>query len=79
MLLIKPDKKNIGFFPTLLRSSNGDPFTVNIQYPANVFEVSDQFNVRKAHLVNGLTNQTSANQLSNRTVIHLIDNYLKHP
>ncbi|MDP4262676.1 MAG: fasciclin domain-containing protein [Bacteroidota bacterium] len=76
---IIPDKKNIGFFPTLLRSNNGDPFTINIQYPANVFEVSDQFNIRKGHLVNGATNQTSSNQLSNRTVIHLIDNYLQHP
>ena len=73
------DKKTIGFFPTLLRSGNGDPFTINIQYPGNVFEVSDQFNVRKAHLLNGATNQTSSNQLSNRTVIHLIDNYLRHP
>ncbi len=76
---IIPDKKNTGFFPTLLRSSNGDPLTINIQYPGNVFEVSDQFNIRKAHLVNGTTNQTSSNQLSNRTVIHLIDNYLKYP
>ena len=76
---IIPDKKAIGFFPTLLRSGNGDPFTINIQYPGNVFEISDQFNVRKAHLLNGATSQTSSNQLSNRTVIHLIDNYLKHP
>jgi uncharacterized surface protein with fasciclin (FAS1) repeats len=73
------DKKNIGVFPTLLRSGSGDPFTVNIQYPGNVFEISDQANIRKAHLLNGATNQTSSNQLSNRTVIHLIDNYLNHP
>jgi len=76
---IIPDKKNIGFFPTLLKSGNGDPFTVNIQYPGDVFTVSDQFNLRTAHLVNGSSNQTSSNQLSNRTVIHLIDNYLRHP
>jgi hypothetical protein len=76
---IIPDKKNIGFYPTLSRSTNGDPFTINIQYPGNVFEVSDQFNVRKGRLVNGATNQTSSNQLSNRTVIQLIDNYLKRP
>ncbi|MEI9808546.1 MAG: fasciclin domain-containing protein [Bacteroidota bacterium] len=76
---IIPDKKNIGFFPTLLRSATGDPFTINIQYPGNVFEVSDQFGIRTAHLVNGLNNQTSSNQLSNRAVIHLIDNYLKYP
>jgi uncharacterized surface protein with fasciclin (FAS1) repeats len=73
------DKKNVGFFPSILRGPTGDPYTINIQYPGNVFEVSDQFGVRKAHLVIGATNQTSANQLSNRTVIHLVDNYLQHP
>ena len=73
------DKKNINFFPTLLRNPSGDPYTVNIQYPGNVFEVSDQSGGRKARLVFGATPQTSSNQLSQRTVIHLIDNYLKHP
>jgi hypothetical protein len=73
------DKKAIGFFPTLLRSATGDPYTINVQYPGNVFEVSDQNNVRKAHLLFGATDQTSSNQLSNRTVIHLIDNYLRQP
>jgi hypothetical protein len=76
---IIPDKKGIGFYPTLLRAANGDPYTVNIQYPGNVFEVSDQLGVRTAHLLYGLNNQTSSDQLSNRTVIHLLDNYLKHP
>jgi uncharacterized surface protein with fasciclin (FAS1) repeats len=73
------DKKAVGFFPTLLRSASSDPFTINVQYPGNVFEVSDQLNVKKAHLLYGTNNQTSSDQLSNRTVIHLIDNYLKHP
>lgn len=73
------DRKAVGFFPTLLRSAAGDPYTINIQYPGNVFEVSDQNNIRKAHLLNGVTNQTSSNQLSNRAVIHLLDNYLKRP
>ena len=76
---IIPDKKNIGFFSTLLRGSNGDPYTINVQYPGNVFEVSDQLGVRTAHLLYGANNQTSSDQLSNRAVIHLIDNYLKHP
>jgi uncharacterized surface protein with fasciclin (FAS1) repeats len=76
---IIPDKKNTGFFPTLLRGPNGDPYTINIQYPGNIFQVSDQFGGRTASLVNGPTNQTSSNQLSNRSVIHLIDNYLNHP
>ncbi len=77
--IIIPDKKNIGVFPTLFRTSNGDPGIVNVQYPAGVFEINDQSNVRKAHLLNGATNQTAGNQLSNRTVIHLLDNYLKYP
>lgn len=76
---IIPDKKNTGIVPTLYRNATGDPGIVNVQYPGGVFEMSDQAGVRKAHLVNGLTNQTSGNQLSNRTVIHLLDNYLKYP
>jgi uncharacterized surface protein with fasciclin (FAS1) repeats len=76
---IIPDKKNTGFFPTLLRAITGDPYTINIQYPGNIFEVSDQFNNRTGRLLFGLTNQTSSNRLSNRTAIHLIDNYLNHP
>ncbi|MEO7983311.1 MAG: fasciclin domain-containing protein [Bacteroidota bacterium] len=77
--IIIPDKKSTGFFPTLFRSPNGDPGIVNVQYPLGVFEISDQSSVRKAHLLNGATNQVSSNQLSNRTVIHLLDNYLKYP
>lgn len=76
---IIPDKKDIGFFSTLLRGPTGDPYIINIQYPGNVFEISDQLNVRTGHLLYGASNQTSSDQLSNRTVIHLIDNYLKHP
>ena len=76
---IIPDNKNIGFYPTLYRNLAGDPGVVNIQYPGGVFEMSDQSGVRKAHLVNGANNQTSSNNLSNRTVIHLLDNYLKYP
>lgn len=73
------DKKAVGFFPTLLRSPSSDPYTINVQYPGNVFTVSDQQNVRQGHLLYGANNQTSSDQLSNRTVIQLIDNYLKHP
>lgn len=73
------DKKNVNFFPTLLRGPSGDPYTINIQYPGNIFEVSDQGGIRKGRLLFGATPQTSSNQLSNRAVIHLIDNYLKHP
>jgi hypothetical protein len=46
--------------------------TFSILYPGGIFEVGDGFN-RKARLVTALSNN-----LSNRTVIHLVDNYLKY-
>ncbi len=45
---------------------------VTVQYPGDVFEISDAFN-RKARMVTALSNE-----LANRTTIHLIDNYLKY-
>ncbi|MEO8404263.1 MAG: fasciclin domain-containing protein [Chitinophagaceae bacterium] len=66
------DGKDIGSFATLLKNSGGDAIKVTITYPAGVFELSDAYN-RKAHLI-----EAQSNQLSNRTVIHLIDNYLKY-
>jgi len=73
-----PDKKDVGTYPALLKLSNGDPTTINLQYPGGIFEITDAAG-RKAHLVFGATNQTSSNQLSQRTVIHLLDNYLRYP
>jgi uncharacterized surface protein with fasciclin (FAS1) repeats len=66
-----PDGKDIGSFPSLYKNAAGDPVSFTIQYTGSVFEVKDQLN-RVARLV---TTQTP--QLSNRTVIHLIDNYLR--
>jgi uncharacterized surface protein with fasciclin (FAS1) repeats len=66
-----PDKRDIGVFPTLLKNSSGDSYTISIAYPGNVFEISDMVS-RKARIV-GLNSE-----LSNRTVIHLLDNYLKY-
>ncbi|MBS1511524.1 MAG: fasciclin domain-containing protein [Bacteroidetes bacterium] len=63
---------DIGSFPSLLKNSAGDPVTFAIQYPGGIFELGDGYN-RKARLVTALSNN-----LSNRTVIHLIDNYLKY-
>jgi uncharacterized surface protein with fasciclin (FAS1) repeats len=63
---------DIGSYPSLLRNTAGDPVTFSILYPAGIFEVGDGFG-RKAKLVTAL-----ANNLSNRTVIHLVDNYLKY-
>ena len=66
------DGKDVGAFPTLLKNANGDPLTVTIQYPGGIFEVSDVSN-RKAHMITA-----QSNQLSNRTTIHLLDNYLNY-
>lgn len=63
---------DIGSYPSLLRNAAGDPVTFSILYPGGVFEVGDG-NGRKARLVTPLSNN-----LSNRTVIHLVDNYLKY-
>jgi uncharacterized surface protein with fasciclin (FAS1) repeats len=63
---------DIGSFPSLLRNVSGDPVTFSILYPAGLFEVGDGYG-RKARLVTALSNN-----LSNRTVIHLVDNYLKY-
>jgi uncharacterized surface protein with fasciclin (FAS1) repeats len=71
---IIPDGKDIGNFPTILRLSSGDPAFVNIQYPGGTFEITDAVN-RKAHLVSPVP---ATSTLSNRTVIHLIDNYLRY-
>jgi uncharacterized surface protein with fasciclin (FAS1) repeats len=63
---------DIGSYPSLLRNVAGDPVTFSILYPGGIFEVGDGFG-RKARLVTALSNN-----LSNRTVIHLVDNYLKY-
>lgn len=63
---------DIGSFPSLLKNAAGDPVTFSVLYPGGVFELGDGYG-RKARMVTTLNNN-----LSNRTVIHLIDNYLKY-
>jgi uncharacterized surface protein with fasciclin (FAS1) repeats len=67
-----PNGLDIGSYPSLLRNVVGDPVTFSVLYPGGVFELTDA-NSRKARLVTA-----SSNNLSNRTVIHLIDNYMKY-
>jgi uncharacterized surface protein with fasciclin (FAS1) repeats len=67
-----PDGKDTGGFLTLLKNVVGDPVQISITYAGNVFEVSDVFN-RKSRIVAG-----AGSELSNRAVIHLIDNYLRY-
>lgn len=68
---IIPDGRDIGIFPTLLKNANGDSYTISVAYPGSIFEITDMTG-RKARIVG----QNS--ELSNRTVIHLLDNYLKY-
>jgi uncharacterized surface protein with fasciclin (FAS1) repeats len=63
---------DIGSYPSLLKNAAGDPVTFSILYPGGIFEVGDGYG-RKARLVTALSNN-----LSNRTIIHLVDNYLKY-
>ena len=63
---------DIGSFPSLLRNTAGDPVTFSILYTGGLMEIVDGNN-RRARLVTALSNN-----LSNRTVIHLVDNYLKY-
>lgn len=74
-----PDGKDQGAFETLLKNAAGDvlPITVISQAPApsqpgGTLKVTDMNNRQ----VNVLIAQS--NNLSNRTVIHLTDNYLKY-
>ncbi len=69
---IIPNGLDIGSYPSFLRNAAGDPVTFSVLYPGGVFELTD-VNGRKARLVTALSNV-----LSNRTVIHLTDNYLRY-
>jgi hypothetical protein len=66
------DHRDEGAFNSLLKNSAGDAVPITISYLGNAMQLTDVFG-RKAALVPNLSNQ-----LSNRTVIHLLDNYLKY-
>ena len=67
-----PDGKDSGGFETLLKNAAGDALSVTVISTPGTMQVTDMNN-RKANVI---INQS--NNLSNRTVIHLIDNYLKY-
>ncbi|HVG40805.1 MAG TPA: fasciclin domain-containing protein [Chitinophagaceae bacterium] len=67
-----PDGKDSGGFETLLKNGVGDALTVTVISQTGSLQVTDMNNRR----ANVLMNQS--NNLSNRTVIHLLDNYLKY-
>jgi uncharacterized surface protein with fasciclin (FAS1) repeats len=66
------DGKKDGAFATLLPNATGDPTFVTVINQVNNMELRDAFN-NSAKVI-----QSRSNNLSNRAVIHSIDNYLKY-
>ena len=69
---VVPDGKKDGAFATLLQNSNGDPTYLTVINQLNSMELRDAFN-SSAKII-----PAKSNNLSNRAVIHSIDNYLKY-
>jgi uncharacterized surface protein with fasciclin (FAS1) repeats len=67
-----PDGKDSGGFETLLKNQVGDVLTVTILNQVGSMKITDMNN-RVANVI-----ISQSNNLSTRTVIHLIDNYLKY-
>lgn len=68
---VAPDGVESGAFPTVLKNNVGDATTVFVNNGINVLTIIDM-NGRTANFI-----PASSNNLANRAVIHLIDNYLK--
>ena len=66
-----PNGKESGAFETMLKNANGEVLPITVISQQGSMQVTDMNN-RKAAVVTA-----RSNNLSNRTVIHLIDNYLK--
>ncbi|WP_394990560.1 fasciclin domain-containing protein [Emticicia sp.] len=66
-----PDGKESGSMETLLKDNIGDGIRVTVINSVGAMQVTDR-NSRKS-----LVNVAKSNNLSNRAVIHLIDNYLQ--
>ncbi len=69
---VVPDGKKEGAFATLLPNSAGDPTFITVINQLNNMELRDAFN-KSAKII-----LSKSNNLSNRAVIHSIDNYLKY-
>ncbi|GAA3941701.1 hypothetical protein GO495_09030 [Chitinophaga oryziterrae] len=69
---IVPDGKKSGAFETLLRTTGGDLTFITINNQLNVMELRDAFNNSV------LVNVARSNNLSNRAVIHSINNFLRY-
>jgi uncharacterized surface protein with fasciclin (FAS1) repeats len=69
---VVPDGKKTGTFTALLQKNTGDPTVFNISSSPNQLSITDNYS-RVANVI-----VASSNNLANRCVIHLIDNYLKY-
>ena len=69
---VVPDGKKDGAFATLLQNSNGDPTFITVINQLNNMELRDAFN-NSAKII-----LAKSNNLSNRAVIHSIDNCLNY-
>jgi uncharacterized surface protein with fasciclin (FAS1) repeats len=69
---VAPDGKKTGSFETVYKKANGDPGTLIINNGLNSMQITDNQG-RNANLV-----LASSNNLAERAVIHLIDNYLQY-
>jgi uncharacterized surface protein with fasciclin (FAS1) repeats len=67
-----PNGKESGSFETLLKNPAGETLPITVISQVNTMQITDMNN-RKANVI-----LAQSNNLSNRTVIHLIDNYLKY-
>jgi uncharacterized surface protein with fasciclin (FAS1) repeats len=69
---VVPDGKKSGTYETLYKKLTGDPGTVLLNNIPNSLAITDNF-ARRANVV-----LSSSNNLADRCVIHLIDNYLQY-
>jgi len=67
-----PNGKESGPFETLLKNPSGEVLPVTVISLPGSMQITDMNN-RKSNVV-----VPKSNNLSNRTIIHLIDNYLKY-
>jgi uncharacterized surface protein with fasciclin (FAS1) repeats len=69
---VVPDGKKAGTYETLLKKPNGDPAYVRIANAPNVMSITDDYG-RVSNVV-----VPNSNNLADRAVIHLINNYLSY-
>ncbi|MDE3237085.1 MAG: fasciclin domain-containing protein [Bacteroidota bacterium] len=67
-----PDGKKPGAYETLYKKASGDPGTFSIASSPGTLQITDDYG-RTAKVI-----YASSNNLADRCVIHLIDNYLKY-